>query len=122
MAREVKKGYSAKSSHLMISPTKLRRVADNVRKKPYVEAVAILESLPHKGAKYLKKTVQSAAANALAQNKQLDEEMLYVKELLINEGPRMRRLWPRARGRRDILVKRMSHISVVMDEIAGSED
>ena len=122
MANEAKKGYSAKSSHLMISPTKLRRVANNVRKKPYVEAVAILESLPHKGAKYLRKTVQSAAANALAQNKQLDEEMLYIKELLINEGPRMRRLWPRARGRRDILVKRMSHISVVMDEIAGSED
>ena len=122
MAKDVKKGYSAKSSHLLISPTKLRRVADNVRKKPYTEAVAILESLPHKGAVYLRKTVQSAVANALAQNKQLDEEMLYIKELLINEGPRMRRLWPRARGRRDILKKRMSHISVVIDEIAALEE
>ena len=122
MAKDVKKGYSAKSSHLMISPTKLRRVADNVRKKPYTDAIAILESLPQKGAVYLRKTVQSAAANALAQNKQLDEEMLYIKELLINEGPRMRRLWPRARGRRDILTKRMSHISVVIDEIAAMEE
>lgn len=122
MTKDVKKGYSAKSSHLMISPTKLRRVADNVRKKPYTEAVAILESLPQKGAKFLRKTVQSAAANALAQNKQLDEEMLYIKELLIDEGPRMKRLWPRARGRRDILQKRMSHISVVIDEIAVLED
>ena len=122
MAKEAKKGYSAKSSHLMVSPTKLRRVGDNIRKKPYPEAVAILESLPQKGAVYLRKVVQSAAANALVQNKQLDEEMLYVSELQINEGPRLRRLWPRARGRRDILKKRMSHITVTLSEIAGQED
>lgn len=119
---EIKKGYSAKVRHLMISPTKLRRIADNVRKRPYSEAVAILESLPHKGATYIRKVIQSAASNALVQNKQLDEEMLYIKDLQVNEGPRMRRLWPRARGRRDILVKRMSHISVVVDEIAGMEE
>ena len=119
---ETKKGYSAKVKHLMVSPTKLRRIADNVRKRPYSEAVAILESLPHKGAIYLRKVIQSAASNALVQNKQLDEEMLYIKDLQVNEGPRMRRLWPRARGRRDILVKRMSHVSVVDDEIAGMEE
>ncbi len=112
-------GYVAKARHIMISPTKLRRIADNVRRKPYTEAVAILETLPHKGAVYLRKVIQSAAANALAANDALDEEMLYVKELRVDEGPRLRRLWPRARGRRDILIKRMSHISVVVDEIAG---
>ena len=122
MAKEGRKGYSAKTSHLMISPTKLRRVADNVRKKPYTEAVAILESLPQKGAHYVRKVIQSAAANALAQNKQLDEEMLYISELMVDEGPRLKRLWPRARGRRDILQKRMSHISVRLDEIAGLEE
>ena len=122
MALEAKKGYSAKASHVMVSPTKLRRVADIVRKKPYAEAVALLESLPQKGAPMLRKVIQSAAANALAQNKQLDEEMLYIAELRIDEGPRMKRIWPRARGRRDILLKRMSHIAVVLDEIAGLED
>ena len=122
MAKEKRKGYLASTSHLMISPTKLRRVADNVRKKPYTEAVAILESLPQKGAHYVRKVIQSAAANALAQNKQLDEEMLYIAELMVNEGPRLKRLWPRARGRRDILLKRMSHISVRLDEIAGLEE
>lgn len=105
----------------MVSPTKLRRVADNVRRKPYSEAVALLDSLPQKGARLLGKVIQSAAANALVQNKQLDEEMLYIKELTINEGPRMKRIWPRARGKRDILQKRMSHITVVLDEIAGME-
>ncbi len=122
MAQVAKKGYSAKVSHIMISPLKLRRVADVVRKKPYAEAVALLENLPQKGAYFLRKAIQSAAANALAQNKQLDEEMLYIAELMINEGPRMKGIWPRARGRRDILLRRMSHIAVVLDEIAGLED
>lgn len=114
---EAKKGYTATAKHLMISPTKMRRVADVVRRKPYAEAVAILESLPQKGAGLLRKVVQSAAANALYQNKNLDEEMLYIAELQINEGPRIKRVWPRSRGQRDILLKRMSHIIVVVDEI-----
>lgn len=114
-----KKGYQAVAKHVVISPDKLRRVANEVRRKPYAEAVAILESLPQKGARLLSKVVKSAAANALARNKNLDEEMLYIKELLIDEGARMKRIWPRSRGRRDILLKRMSHISVTLDEIAG---
>jgi large subunit ribosomal protein L22 len=116
---EAKKGYKALSKHVLISPTKLRRVAREISRKPYTEAVAILDTLPQKGAGLLLKTVKSAAANALVQNKKLDEEMLFIKEIQINEGPRLRRVWPRARGRRDILLKRMSHISVVVDEIAG---
>lgn len=116
---EAKKGYKAHAKYLMISPKKLRPIADNVRNKSYGEAIAILESLPHKGAGYLKKVIKSAASNALVQNKMLDEEMLYVKELQVNDGPRLRRVWPRSRGRRDILLKRMSHISVVVDEKAS---
>ncbi len=112
-----KKGYQAHAKYLMISPTKVRRVADNIRSKSYPDAMAILENLPNKGAYLLKKVVKSAAANALFQNNKLDEEMLYVKELQVNEGPRFKRIWARGRGRRDILLKRMSHISVVVDEI-----
>ena len=116
---EAKKGYKANAKYLMISPTKLRRVANTVRKRPYTEALAILESLPQRGAGMLRKVIQSAAANALYQNKNLDEEMLYIRDLMVNEGPRYKRVWPRARGRRDILLKRLSHVSVVVDEIAG---
>lgn len=116
---ETKKGYRATAKYLMVSPTKVRPIADNIRLKPYTEAMAMLESMPQKGAGFLKKVVKSAASNALSQNKDLDEEMLYVKELQVNEGPRLKRVWPRARGRRDILLKRMSHIYVVVDEISG---
>jgi large subunit ribosomal protein L22 len=113
-----KKGYRAIAKYLMVSPTKVRRVADNVRRKPYPEAIAILDNLPHKGAKLLKKVIASAAANALSKNKNLSEDMLFVSELLVNEGPRLKRLWHRARGKADILAKRMSHITAVVDEIA----
>lgn len=117
-----KSGYRAHARYLLISPTKVRRVATHVRRKPYSDAVAILENLPHKGAALLKKVIQSAAANALYQNKELDEDMLYIKELLVNEGPRLKRIWRRGRGRADMLLKRMSHITAVVDEIANTGD
>ena len=115
---EAKKGYKAEAKYLMISPTKVRPIADLVRRRSYTDAVAQLDAMPNKGAKLLKKVIASAAANALYQNKKLDEEMIYIKELQVNEGPRLKRIWARARGKRDILLKRMSHISVVVDEIA----
>lgn len=114
-------GYPASAKYLMGSPSKIRPVADLVRNKPYNEAIAILEHMPHKGAGLIKKVVVSAASNALNQNRKLGEDMLYVKEVQVNDGPRMRRVWFRARGRADMLVKQMCHISVVVDEIARSE-
>jgi large subunit ribosomal protein L22 len=65
----------------------------------------------------IKKVIQSAAANALSNNRNLDEGMLVVSELYVNEGPRMKRLWVRARGRADLLLKRMSHITAVVDRL-----
>lgn len=117
---EHKKGYFAKARFLMISPSKVRPIADQLRKRPYSEAIAVLENLPHKGAKLLHKVISSAAANALYVNKDLDEDMLYIRDLQIDDGPRMKRLWIRGRGRADRLIKRMSHISVVVDEIGAN--
>jgi large subunit ribosomal protein L22 len=114
--KTAKSDYRAITKFLLASPYKVRPVADLIRRKPYPEAMSVLENLPHKGARLLRKTVKSAASNALNANKQLDEDMLYVKEVFINEGPRMRRIWFRARGRADMLLKRMCHITVVIDE------
>jgi len=119
--RVITTGYRANVPFQRVSATKVRRIADNVRRKPYVEAIALLDVLPHKGARLLRKLIQSAAANALAQNKNLDEGMLYVKELLIDVGPSMKRMWARGRGRADRLIKRSCHISVVVDEIGAKE-
>lgn len=113
---ETKSGYKAVSKYLIASPFKVRPVADLIRRKPYPEAMSILEHMPHKGAKLIRKTVKSAASNALDRNKKLDEDMLYVREVMIDEGPRMKRVWFRARGRADMLLKRICHITVVIDE------
>lgn len=111
------KGYRAVTKYLIASPFKVRPVADLVRRKAYPEAMSILENMPHKGARLIRKTVKSAASNALVRNKLLEEDMLYVKEIRIDEGPRMKRVWFRARGRADMLLKRMCHITVVIGEI-----
>jgi len=113
---EEKTGYRAISKYLMGSPYKVRPVADLVRRRPYPEAMSVLEHMPHKGARLIRKTVKSAASNALSSNKKLDEDMLYIREIYIDEGPRLKRVWFRAKGRADMLLKRMCHITVVVDE------
>ena len=109
-------GYRAITRYLIVSPSKIRPVADLVRRKPYTDAMSLLENMPQKGARLIRKTVLSAASNALSRDKKLVEDMLYVKEIFVDEGPRMRRVWFRARGRADMLIKRMCHITVVVDE------
>ncbi len=117
-----KTGYRATAKWLLASPYKVRPVADLVRSKPYEEAIAILDNMPQKGAILLRKVVISAASNALNKNRKLGEDMLYVKEIRIDEGPRMRRVWFRARGRADMLMKRMCHITCVVDEIGKKSE
>jgi large subunit ribosomal protein L22 len=116
-AEKTKTGYKAVTKYLIVSPFKIRPVADLIRRKSYPEAISLLNNMPHRGARVIKKTVKSAAFNALSKNKQLDEDMLYVREVRIDEGPRMKRIWFRARGRADMLLKRLCHITVVIDEI-----
>ncbi|MDR0785189.1 MAG: 50S ribosomal protein L22 [Treponema sp.] len=110
-------GFRATTKFLIGSPYKIRPVADVIRRKPYTDAVAILENMPHKGAKLLRKTVKSAASNALSRSKKLEEDMLFVREVMIDDGPRLKRMWFRGKGRADMLLKRMCHITVVVDEI-----
>ncbi len=114
-----KKGYVATSKFLIASPTKVRPVAKLVNQQPVTKAQAILANMPQKGAGLISATLKSAIANALNVNNKLDEDMLYVKEIRIDEGPRLKRVWFRARGRADQLLKRMCHITVIVDEKAG---
>jgi len=115
-------GYRAKAKWLMGSAFKVRPVADLIRLKPYADAIAILDNMPQKGALLIKKVVVSAASNALNKNRKLGEDMLYIKEIRIDEGPRMRRVWFRARGRADMLIKRMCHITCVVEEIGKKSE
>ena len=98
-----------------VSPRKARLVADLIKGKSAEEAISILEHLPKGSALTIGRVVRSAVANA-ENNFNLTLENLYVKRALADEGPRMKRVWMRGRGRRDIKLHRTCHITVVVDE------
>ena len=107
--------YKAVVKYLPISPSKVRPIADMIRSRNYVEAEALLKTLPNKGADFLLRAIRSAAANALHLNQDIDEEKLFVKDLLVGEGNRQKRIWARGRGRADRQLKRYAHIAVNLD-------
>lgn len=114
-----KKDYRSVTKFLIASPTKVRPVANIVKSKSYTEAMAILENTPNKGARLISRTMKSAVSNALNEDKNLDEDMMFVKDVMIDEGPRLRRIWCRARGRADVQLKRMCYITVVLNKKDG---
>ena len=105
----------ALARYIRISPQKARLVADLVRGKNVEYAINTLRFLPKKGARLLKKVIESAVANA-SQNEAIDVDTLYVKSIFINGGPMLKRISPRAQGRATRILKRTSHITVVLDE------
>lgn len=104
----------AKVKYVRMSPSKVRIVLDVIRGKKVDEAVAILENLPHSAAEVSLKLLNSAIANA-ENNKGLSRADLYVAEAYAGTGPTLKRINIRARGRADRLLKRTSHITIVLD-------
>lgn len=98
-----------------VSPRKARLVTDLITGKSAEEAISILEHLPKGSAITIGRVVRSAVANA-ENNFNLTLENLYVKRAMADEGPRMKRVWMRGRGRRDVKLHRTSHITVIVDE------
>ncbi|MBI4368376.1 MAG: 50S ribosomal protein L22 [Candidatus Omnitrophica bacterium] len=100
--------------YLRISPRKMRLVINTVRYKPVAQAFSILEHLNKKGAQLAVKTLKSAHANAKV--KKMDEARLFVKEIKADGGPVLKRYMSRSMGRADVILKRMTHLSVVLGE------
>ena len=98
-----------------LSPRKARLVADLVRGKSALEALDILEFTNKKAARVIKKTLSSAIANA-TNNFKMDEDKLVVSTIMINQGPVLKRVMPRAMGRADVIRKPTAHITVEVDE------
>jgi large subunit ribosomal protein L22 len=106
---------SAKLSYARISTTKACFVLDAIRGKDVESALAILSYSPRYASAVIKKLLESAIANA-ENNNGLSRDSLYVAECFANKGPTMKRIQPRAQGRAYRIEKRMSHITVVLDE------
>jgi len=98
-----------------ISPSKARDLARSVRGLPVAKALEIMQFSERKAAKLIGKTMKSAVANA-ENNEDLSVEDLFVKEAVIDEGPRLKRYWPRARGSVSRIKKRMCHIKIVLSD------
>ncbi len=104
----------AVAKHVRISPYKVRLVLDIVRGKSVREAVAILENTPKSASEPVKKVIMSAAANA-EHNLGMNRDNLYVAACYADQGPTLKRVMPRAQGRAFRILKRTSHITVVLD-------
>jgi|TARA_B100000959_G_scaffold11526_1_gene11538 large subunit ribosomal protein L22 len=102
-----------KFTHL--APQKMRLIADQIRGMSADRAVTLLSFSDKKGAKIVKKVLESAIANA-ENNDGADIDELKITSVEVNQGPTMKRLRPRARGRADRIIKRTSHLIVKVSE------
>jgi len=110
----------AVSRYVRITPRKARAVADLVRGRTVQEALSILALTPRKASPLLRKAILSARANARVINEDnldLQDNRLVVKEILIDEGPTLKRIRPRAQGRAYRVMKRTSHIKVTVETL-----
>lgn len=105
----------ATAKHIGISPRKVRLVLDNLRGRKVDEALAILRFMPTPSARTVAKVVKSAAANA-ENNFQMSPSELRIVDIFANEGRTLKRFRPRSRGRVSPILKRSSHITVVVKE------
>jgi large subunit ribosomal protein L22 len=101
--------------HTRVSPQKTRLLADKVRNKPIADALRMLNLLGTKRARIMAKVLNSAVANAMSTGL-MDVDNLFVKTVQVDEGARLKRWRPRAQGRATRILKRTSHISVVLEE------
>jgi large subunit ribosomal protein L22 len=108
----------AKLKNIRVTPQKARRVIDMVRGKHVEEALAILKFAPQGASEPVYKLVASAVANARVTadktNEFIDESELVIERIFVDEGPTMKRFQPRAQGRAFQILKRTSHITVVL--------
>lgn len=101
--------------HARIAPRKVQIVLDLIRNKPVEIAMATLKHTPKAACEYLEKLLKSAMANA-ENNNNMDREKLYVAECFVSPGPTLKRIRPRAHGRANRILKRTSHITIVLKE------
>jgi large subunit ribosomal protein L22 len=105
----------AQARFVRVTPQKARRLVDLIRGMDAAEAVTMLRFAPQSASEPIGKVLASAIANA-SNNHEMDARNLVVTEAYVDEGPTMKRFRPRAQGRAGAILKRTSHITVVVAE------
>jgi large subunit ribosomal protein L22 len=100
--------------YVRISPQKVRKLIGAVKGKPVEQGLNQLKFMPQKAAGIVEKVVRSAVANAT--NKELDVDSLVISNIIADQGPVLKRFKARARGRGTRILKRTSHITVILAE------
>jgi len=108
-------GSKAVAKYIRISPQKIRLVADLIRGKKVQEARNILLYTRKYAAGAIANVLKSAVANA-SQNPNIDENILYVKEIFVDQGPALKRWRAATQGKASPIKKKSSHITVILDE------
>ena len=106
----------ASAKYVRVAPRKVQIVLDLIRGKRVDDALAIVMYTPKAASPVVEKLLNSAIANA-ENNLGMDRESLYVAETFANEGPTLKRYWARSHGRADQILKRTSHITVILDQV-----
>jgi large subunit ribosomal protein L22 len=106
----------AVARYIPISPHKIRRVLDQIRGRSYKDALMILEFLPYHASEPIWQVVYSAAANA-KHNYGFNKKKLIIETIFANEGPKLKRIRPRAKGKVYRILKPTCHITVIMREV-----
>ncbi len=107
---------SCKTKYVRVSPRKARLVLGIIRGRPVMEAITELTYSKVKAGLLLKKTIESAVANA-ENNADANREDLYIKEIRVDGGPVHKRVWARSKGRRCMIKRKTSHFTVILDKI-----
>ena len=105
----------AVSKYVRISPHKVHKVIGAIKGKPVESGIQILKFMPQKAASILEKIIRSAVANA-DQNADIDIDLLVIRNITADQGPTLKRWKARARGRGTRILKRTSHITVILAE------
>ena len=105
----------AVAKYVRIAPRKVRVVMDLIRGKDVADAFAILKFTPKVGAEVIEKVLKSAVANA-ENNFDMNVDKLYVSSAFVDQGPTLKRIHPRSRGQAFKILKRTSHVTVVVEE------
>ncbi len=105
----------AVSKYVRISPQKVRKVVGDIKGKPVESGLQKLKFMPQKAANILEKIIRSAVANA-DQNADIDIDLLVIRNITADQGPTLKRWKARARGRGTRVLKRTSHITVILAE------
>ena len=105
----------AVARYVRISSRKVRIVIDLIRGKKVDEALAILKFTPKSASPVVEKLLKSAIANA--EYKGINRDSLYVAAVYADQGPTLKRMMPRAKGSGALILKRSSHITIILDEI-----